>query len=130
MRTLAERIRALRLALLQRASKINAESSDDDIRRVYAGYYYLKRALVREALEPGEARDLLVNLFQEPEFASFWAIRRERYRRTEGYKERRRAYDKRRYVDRLKERRSTPEARALLAQRRRAQRAAKRGASA
>jgi hypothetical protein len=129
VRALTERVRALRLSLLQRASTITVDSPTEDIARVYSAYYYFKRALVREAGEPGEARELLRGIFTDPAFARFWSIRRRRYRQTDAYKERRRAYDRRRYQSRLKGARSTPEAKARLAKARREQRAGKRGAT-
>ena len=125
MMSLAQRVCALRLSLLQRAAAITEDSSDAEIRRVYARYLYLKRVAVREATEPGEARELLRNLFAEPDFSRFWSIRTQ----TNSYREWRREYDRRRYERRLKAERTTPEARARLARARRTQRAARRGTS-
>ncbi len=101
----------------------------EEVERAYRAYYYIKQVAAREAEEPGEAREFLRALFAEPEFARFWGIRRRRYRQTDEYRERRRAYDRRRYQAKLKAQRTTPEARVRLAETRRRQRADRKGAT-
>jgi hypothetical protein len=129
MSRLRDRTVHLREGLLERAALITEASSDQDVRRVYARYRYVRSILVKEATEAGEARRIIRELFADPGFVRFWKIRTARYVRTAGYREWKSRYNQRHYQTVVRAQRSTPEARAILAQRRREQRAAKRGAS-
>ena len=124
-KTLQERTRALRLRLLFDMAKLTGESTDAEIERMGRRWWYVRKRLAAEASEPGESARLYKEMIAAPEMKNFFTIRSAFRARHPEIKRR----INRRYYERvLKESRSTPEARALLAEARRRQRAAKSAA--
>lgn len=122
-RTLEERTRALRLRLLADLGRLTVDSSDDDIRRMDRRWWYVRKRITTEATEPGESARLYAAMVVTEELQRFFMLR-------SAYRARNREYRRRvsrRYYERvLRAQRSTPEARADLAEARRRQRAARK----
>jgi hypothetical protein len=85
--------------------------------------------VTQAATEPGEARGVIAETFADPAWKTFAAVRQRRWKQSDRFKAKKKVYDAGRYNEKLRPRRSTPEHKAEAASRRRAQRAAQRGAA-
>jgi hypothetical protein len=105
--------------------KLTRESTDEDFERARRRWTYFKREVTRggsqPGSEPGEARKVISEIFQDSAWKNFAAVRHWRYQHSQKFLEKRREY----YREKIKDARSTPEARARLAEARRRQRVAK-----
>ncbi len=123
---LSARFRALRLSMLALMATLTRESDDQTYKKVEHRWYYYKRVVTEAATEPGDARRVLGEIFDEPAWRNFSLVRNLRFHRSERFLERKRAYDRERYAEKLKASRSTPEYREKARLRKQAERRAAR----
>lgn len=127
--SLTHKVHGLLLSALDLMATVTPDTSEEDFRKVERRWAYFKRVAEEKAIEPGEAQAVIGEAYTEPAFLAYQAIRRARYRASERGKAKlrvkRKAYDAA-YYEKIKATRSTPEARARLAQKRKEQRQAKK----
>ena len=123
---LASRYRALRLSMFAIMTTLTHDSSDAEFRRAERRWYYYKRNVTETATEPGDARRLIAETFEDLAWQNFSTIRQWRWKQSEKFKARKKAYDGKRYETKLKAQRSSPEYRERARLRRQAARRAAR----